>query len=310
MPNEFSVWHSAGHRRFERRLKTDLRTTILERLQKTGVGDAQRCRFVFSSDGVELNGCRFGLVGYRRNLVLASLICLYRRAETTLSVDNATTAKLQSWLYRFLPSHDHRPSGGIYGSLETKNNIYRKLEPDLGVLPSVQDQLGWVLSEPFVLCQTRHRETRQLSGQLLPQVEIRKLIDRVAERIKVVLLSFDTGRAFDSYSRFEDSAGCFAYCCRSLPEQACLISFAKHCLFFSEGDLGSHVYVPPMMGKDVSVVAPQSIYQLESAPLEFWNRDVFRFGGRIIPLASEHVLATDSTIRQTARRVLSTKATP
>ena len=310
MPNEFSVWHSAGHRRFERRLKTDLHTYIQERLRKTGeLGDARRCAFVFSSDGIELNGCRFGLVGYRRNPTLATLISLYRRLETALSVDNATTGKLQSWLYRFLPTHDYRSAGGIYGSLEAKNNIYRKLEPDLGVLPSVRDQLGWDLSEPFVLCQTRYRETRQVSRELLPRVEIRKLIDRIAERIKVVLLSFDTGRAFDSYSRFEDSAGCFNYRCRSLPEQACLISFAKHCLFFSEGDLGSHVYVPPMMGKDVSVVAPQSIYQLESAPLDFWNRDVFRFGGRIIPLASEDVLATESTIRQTARRVLSTKAT-
>ena len=311
MPNEFSVWHSAGHLQFERRLKADLRTTILERLRKSGeMGDDRRCTFVFSSDGIELNGCRFGLVGYRRNLVLASLTSLYRRLEAALSIDNATTAKLQSCFYRFLPSHDYRSSGGIYGSLETKNNIYRKLEPDLGVLPLVRNQLGWDLSEPFVLCQTRHRETRQLSEQLLPRVEIRRLIDRLAERVKVVLLSFDTGRAFDSYSRFEDSTGCFAYRCRSLPEQACLISFAKHCLFFTEGDLGSHVYVPPMMGKDVSVVAPQSIFQLESAPLELWNRDVFRFGGRIIALAAEDMLATDSNIGQTARRLLSRTPTP
>ena len=88
-------------------------------------------------------------------------------------------------------------------------------------------------------------------------------------------------------------------------EQACLIHFAKHCLFFTEGDLGSHIYVPPFMGKDVTAVAPRSIYELESAPIDFWNRGVFRFGGQIVPLPTEEALRSDSSMRQTVQQILS-----
>lgn len=305
MPRRRSVWYSRQHLRFDRRLKAELRRFILERLRAMGATfQDQPCSFVFSSDGVQLGGCKFGLPGYRRNLMVASSISVYRRMEAATSLDSTVSKALRSWLYKALPSLDYETTGGIYDALDVTNNIYMKAEPDLSVLPNVREQLGWDPAEPFVLCQTRRRETRQLSQQTLPRAELGKLIATLAEDVKVVLLSFDTGRLFDSYSDFEDLRGCFAYHCSAFPEQSCLIHFADHCLFFTEGDFGSHIYVPPLLGKDVTAVAPRSVYELESAPIGFWNQDVFKFGGQIAPLVSEDVFASEARILDTVQHTL------
>ena len=50
------------------------------------------------------------------------------------------------------------------------------------------------------------------------------------------------------------------------------------------------------MGKDVTLVAPRSIYQLESAPIDFWNQKVFRFGGQMIPIASEEAFSSKDSL--------------
>lgn len=63
--------------------------------------------------------------------------------------------------------------------------------------------------------------------------------------------------------------------------------------------------MPPFMGKDVTSVAPRSIYSLHSAPVDFWNQRVFRFGGRIIPGAAEDTLTSPATIEKAAGDILS-----
>ena len=72
-----------------------------------------------------------------------------------------------------------------------------------------------------------------------------------------------------------------------------LITNADKCIFFTEGDFRSHLYLPPMMGKDVHVITSKDVWNLHSAPYQYWNKNVFKFGGKIIP----HVLEENSTLK-------------
>lgn len=195
----------------------------------------------------------------------------------------------------------------IYDSLNLENNIYRKIEPDLSVKSNVERKLGWALETPFVLCQTRSRKIVVRSQDIVPKERIIKALSR---EINVVLLEFHTGRYFDSYSSFDhptlkNQKNIFIYKCQSFVEQICLIHFAKHCLFFTEGDFGSHIYIPPFLGKNVTAVAPKSVYQLGTSPIDFWNKNVFQFGGQIIPKVSEEVLSSQQSMRKLIYEILS-----
>lgn len=197
----------------------------------------------------------------------------------------------------------------IYDLLDLDNNVFQKIEPDFRVLHEIEEKIGWKLTEPFVLCQARRRNeiVPQLSKDTMPQ---NKLVDRLAQEVKVILLSFHTGRRLDSYSEFEDSENSFRYLCQSFPEQACLIHFAKHCLFFTEGDFGSHIYVPPFLGKDVTVIAPWTVYQLGTTPIDFWNQNAFQFGGQIIPKVSEDVFSSKENMGRIADDILEMVKSP
>lgn len=192
--------------------------------------------------------------------------------------------------------------GNIYDRLDLGNNLYKKIEPDLRIRDEVERQIGFDLMEPYVLVQTRARQIVVRSQDIVPKED---LIRALARRVRVVLLSFHTGRTFDSFSQFDASLGCTPYACRSFVEQACLVHFAKRCVFFTEGDFGSHMYVPPFMGKEVVAIAPRSIYELGTTPIEFWNRNVFPSGGRIIPRVSEEMLSSRHNISETVDEVLS-----
>ena len=189
----------------------------------------------------------------------------------------------------------------IYDQLDLEANVFAKIRPDLRVRNQIERRLGFDLSEPYVLFQTRAR----MVGPRSPAIQKGGLIREVAKRMPVVLLSFDTGRAFESSSRFDPSLRCLHYGGRSFPEQACLIEFARRCVFFTEGDFGSHIYVPPLMGKNVVAIAPASVYALGTAPADFWNRNVFCFGGRIVPKVSEDALASERSTRELADEIVS-----
>jgi hypothetical protein len=112
------------------------------------------------------------------------------------------------------------------------------------------------------------------------------VIEALADRIRVVYLAFESGRYLDSGSA-STPEGVTVYRASSFREQGCLIAHARHCVFFTEGDLGSHTYLPPLLGKDVIVVASATVFAQRSAPVDFWNGAVFRFGGQMIPRPAE-----------------------
>jgi hypothetical protein len=266
-------------------LKRRLRRIIRRWLDEAGVSRPDEpVRFVFSSDGVRLRGCNFGPVGYRYTPfgVLVSDVCAFGK----WLLPRRTTERLARAKRRLLdraPVVDYRGDGDIYSRLDLGNNVYRKLEPDQASRAAVEAKLGWRLDEPFLLVQGRRRDKAQASSDRLPENAVNRALRRLAGRTRLLLLGFSTGRWLDSYSVFAAGGAGARYECRSFPEQACLVHFARHCLFLTEGDLGSHTYVPPLMGRDVSIMAPRSVFALESSPVEFWNRHVFRFGGQMIP---------------------------
>jgi hypothetical protein len=177
--------------------------------------------------------------------------------------------------------------------LDVAGNRYQRIRPDLDARPHLERRLGFDLSEPYVLVQSRSRRV----GPQTAAVPQNAVISALAERARVVLLSFRTGRAFDSASRFDASLRCIHASAHGFPEQSCLIHFATDCVFFTEGDLGSHAFVPPLLGKDVAVIAPQEIHTWWSDEIDLWNRHVFRFGGQLVPHASEAVCASSESVR-------------
>jgi len=175
--------------------------------------------------------------------------------------------------------------GDIYYLLDLANNMYAPIEPDLGARAGLEERLGWSLDEPYVLVQTRRRDIRTRSDARVDEAAI---VAALAKRMQVVLLDFSSGRAGDSYSKLEESAGARRASVTGFPEQSCLIAAARHCVFLTEGDYGSHIYVPPLLGKDVWSVAPRDVYELGTTPIDHWNLHVFaRSGGQIHPVVAE-----------------------
>jgi hypothetical protein len=193
--------------------------------------------------------------------------------------------------------------GNIYTLLDLGNNLYRKIQADEAYRDIVVRKLGFDLTRPFVLVQTRVRAAIIRSHVEVPKEE---LIAAVARRCTVVLLTFSTGRALDSFSAFnvDKTPNVVVYPCGSFNEQSVLVAAARRCLFFTEGDFGSHIYVPPFMGKDVVAIAPHEVYCLGTTPIDFWNNSVFQFGGQIQPLEAENVFASQKSVETMADGLL------
>jgi hypothetical protein len=266
---------------FDQRLKAELRSFIYSRLRTIyrSTNHSSWWRTLLSRDVFGPSSERYTFVFSSDKTKLNG--CLFGCDRNKYGVDEA--------------------EGNIYDLLDLNNNIFQKVEPDLRVHNSIEAQLGWNLAELFVLCQTRNREIVLRSKDVVPKEQ---LIEALAQKVKVVLISFRTGRCLDSYSAFEDIPNCFRYSCKNFVDQACLVHFAKHCVFFTEGDFGSHMYVPPFLGKNVTSIAPRSVYQLGTTPIDFWNRNVFRFGGQISPKVSEQVFSSRATILEVVDAVL------
>jgi hypothetical protein len=174
--------------------------------------------------------------------------------------------------------------GNIYDALDLRNNLYGRVVGSAGARERLQERIDFDLSQSFVLVQSRRRETHQRS---IATVDEDGLVSALAAKLPVVQVNFQTGRAKDSYSRFPDGRGAHTITVSDFDEQAALITAASHCVFISEGDFGSHIYVPPILGRDVVSVAPRDVYALGTTPISFWNRNVFRFGGQIEPIVAE-----------------------
>jgi hypothetical protein len=182
----------------------------------------------------------------------------------------------------------------IYRSLNIENNVYTLINADLQAKYQIEEELGFNLEHPYVLVQLRKRVIGPQVGGILPE---RQLIEELARHIPVVVLLFDTGRFLDSVSATrQEGERIFSYRARSFRDQSCLIAYARKCVFLTEGDLGSHTYLPPFLGKDVTIIASRKIFELPSAPIVFWNKHIFRFGGKMIPLVAESIFESSKSL--------------
>jgi hypothetical protein len=256
-PNLYSV----NNRLFDRQLKADLRLFVISRIATIkGLAIDENLfdnfHFIFSSDANELNGSKFG-------------------------ADRLALSNLSEW-------------PDIYDRLDITNNKYVRVSCQRSEIRSkIERQISFSLDQPFILCQTRKREINKRSTASLPK---EALIRGFAEKLKVVLLEFDTGRSLDSYSKFDSNvANCSSFVCSSFLEQATLVEHAIACVFLTEGDFGSHIYVPPFMGKDVFAVASDDVYRIGTTPINFWNKVVFTFGGQIHAFKSENILCNQNS---------------
>lgn len=178
--------------------------------------------------------------------------------------------------------------GDIYENLNLDNNLFKKILPDNSIKKLVEEKCE-IINKDYILVQMAERKIVKRSTDTFQKRN--EFLEMISEKTPLVLLTFSTGRNLDSYSHFDQIPNCYHYSCSSFTEQAYLIYAAKLCLFFTEGDFRSHMYVPPLMGKDVFAVAPKSVYQLRTSPIDFWNKNVFKFGGQIKPLYSEDIFS-------------------
>jgi|TARA_R110000824_G_scaffold56467_4_gene154598 hypothetical protein len=242
-------------------------------------------KWIWSSDPQYLKDCAFGKIGPQQGGIYSQ--------------------KRTPWSYLDLNNNRYAPIE-IQQSDSHKKNI--------------EKELGFDLDEDYILCQSAKRDSF-MSTKSKETIDHEKVISELSKHRRVVYLNFDTGRAGDSKSTEQlikmkwnpldyinddeldsitdqaekpgqqlttlPSDGMHQYKCDGFDEQGCLIKHANDCVFFVEGDFRSHLYVPPFLGRDVRIVAHSEIYDLYSAPINFWNKNVFQFGGQMIPYSYE-----------------------
>ena len=182
----------------------------------------------------------------------------------------------------------------IYGGEGHKQNFYAKIDYESDELKNdLENRLQINLSEPYILIQGRKRDIVIRSTYVVP---IETLIKKLAEKIPVVILNFNTGRAWDSCSQIAAGENCHVLKTFSAHEQAVLIKHAAECIFVTENDFGSHIYVPPFMGRDVLAIAGADVYKIGTTPIGFWNNEIFKFGGQILSFISERIFASEKSL--------------
>lgn len=176
---------------------------------------------------------------------------------------------------------------GIYHRLDLNNNLFSKINPDLKNVKEISSKVNFdITNNSYVLVQQACRKNNNKSGKKINSSVIINALMTLNQ--KIVLLGFNTMRNMDSYSNFDFYNGAVCYSAKDFVDQGCLINYAKKCVFITEGDLRSHIYIPPFMGKDVYAVAHEEVFGLATSPIDFWNKEVFTFGGQIKPIKLEY----------------------
>ena len=248
-----------GCTELNRKCVDDIKKDITELVCNNLNIEEDSCKWIFSSDPQVLNGLYFGKIGPCAGGI-------YSRKRTP-------------WSY-----------------LDLNNNLYAKIniENSEKYRNKIESMINFKLDIPYILCQTGSRNSF-LGTKSKIKIDCKSIIEKISEKYPVILLDFDTGREGDSKSEF-DVENVIRYKCNNFSEQGCLIDLAKYCVFFTEGDFRSHLYVPPFLGKDLIIIAHSEIYGLHSAPINFWNENVFRFGGQMLPVMYEEIVASDENL--------------
>lgn len=172
--------------------------------------------------------------------------------------------------------------GTIYEDCDIKINKFVKIEPDLTYIEQISNEVGFdITKENYIYIQSGFRNIVTRSKKI---IDFDYIFDKISDcKHKIILSNFFTNRSNDTITRY----GKFETNIVNVPnfkKQSCLINFAIKNIFFSEGDFRSHNYVPPFLGKDVYSVAYDDVFSIGTTPIEYWNDNIFNFGGKIIPI--------------------------
>ena len=182
------------------------------------------------------------------------------------------------------------PGGGsIYtGRLNLSNNKYAKIEiKDYDkIYKNLKNKLNFDIDIPYILCQTAWR--KGYDHKCNKKINHEKIFSKMSNELPIVSLEFNTGRNNDSLS--EINSVFINQNCDSFDEQLVLIKNSKYCIFTTEGDFRSHTYIPPLLGKDVYVIASEKVLSFDQTSCEFWNENIFNFGGNMFTLSYEELL--------------------
>jgi len=161
---------------------------------------------------------------------------------------------------------------GIYETVTLNGNDFR--------IPTFQSHLTKKNSDSYVLFMKAERGSHNKDFQKIDVEDYLQAIDPSA--LKKILMEFRSTRVLDSHGSIDIDrlpSSITHVLVETLEQQLELIGNAAFCIFFSQGDLRSHVYLPPLIGKDVYVICSNVIADFPY--IDHWNTNVFKFGGKI-----------------------------
>ena len=246
-----------GCSKLNRKCVDDIKVEVQEFLQETIT--LHEPQWIWSSDPQYLEDCKFGKIGPQQGGIYSKR----RTPWSFLDVRNNMFAKIKS--------HN-----------QTDWKMY------------IQSKYNLDLNDDYILCQSAKRDSF-MTTKSKELIDHDQVMNEISKHRRVVYLNFDTGRVGDCKST-DGSSNFHSISCDGFEQQSCLINNASDCVFFTEGDFRSHLYVPPFLGKDIKIVAHSEVFGLHSAPINFWNQEVFTFGGQMIPYSYE-TLNTQELIR-------------
>lgn len=172
--------------------------------------------------------------------------------------------------------------GTIYGNCDVIINKFVKIEPDLTYIEEISNELNFdITKENYIYIQSGFRDIVTRSKKI---INFNYIFDNISNsNYKIILSNFVTNRSNDTLTRYGNFEKNIIHV-PNFKKQSCLINFAQKNIFFSEGDFRSHNYVPPFLGKDVYSVAYDDVFTIGTTPIEYWNKNIFNFGGNIIPI--------------------------
>lgn len=173
----------------------------------------------------------------------------------------------------------------IYDNLPTTENQYTALDVSKQKSFEMQQRLADLgVETPFILVQSAER--KNFLKKRRNESALSELFDIFCTRLPTVQLNFSQVRDGDTQSNLQ-MTGTTIFC-NSLEDQVALIRLSAFCVFFSSGDYRSLHYVPPFCGIDVYSVTSSSI--ISNSSIEKWNKEVFNFGGKILPITAEALI--------------------
>jgi len=161
---------------------------------------------------------------------------------------------------------------GIYETVTLYGNDFQ--------IPIHQSPFSEKMGENYVLFMKAERSSHNKDFQKIIVEDYLHAI--IPGKTKKIFMVFHSSRVFDSHGSIDASRlsnSITQVLVETLSQQLELIASADFCVFFTQGDLRSHVYLPPLIGKDVYVVSSDQIANYSY--IDHWNKNVFNFGGKI-----------------------------